>query len=302
MTNEPIRQNTNLQDLKDPILITTFASELKGGQTAPSAIAYALGQWDARLATEFEAEDCYIDSRMRPWVRRDGDKTVLDWPQNIVYRVEGEERSFLILVGVEPSLNWRGFVARIGEFAKEHQVGLAVNLKSVPATVPHTLQAPVKAIYSDEAMAEQFGIESLQDQEGPADIGRVLNLYLAEHGVPTIDVYAMEPFYAAAIPDAEAGLSLLHTMEDVFGLEVDTERMEQVALTKRQAIDAAVAGSEQLSEAVAGMEQRANNQRLLAAPEAPAQELDATEVLDDAEAFLRSLRNEPPDQGTEEAS
>jgi hypothetical protein len=302
MPNEPSSQNSNLHDLKDPVLITTFASQLKGGQTAPSAIAYALGQWDARLAKEIEADDCYINARMRPWVRRDGEKTVIDWPQNVVYRVDGEGRSFLFLVGVEPSLNWRGFVARIGEFAKEHQVGLAVNLKSVPATVPHTLQSPVKAIYSDASMAEKFGIESLEDQEGPADIGRVLNLYLAEHGVPTIDVYAMEPFYAAAIPDADACLSLLQTMRDAFGLEIDTERMEQAALTQRQAIDAAVASSERLRETVVALEQRAGGRRLLDAPESAAEELNASDVLGEAEAFLRSLRNDPPGQGSSEAS
>ena len=303
MPIEPINQNTNLQNLKDPVLITTFSSQLKGGQTAPSAIAYGLEQWDARLAAEIDTDDCYINARMRPWVRRDGDKTVLDWPQNVVYRVDGEDRSFLILVGVEPSLNWRSFVARIGEFASEHQVGLAVNLKSVPATVPHTLQAPIKAIYSDEAMVEQFGIEVMEDQEGPADIGRVLNLHLAEQGVPTIDVYAMEPFYATAIPDAEATLSLLRTLHSVFGLNVDTERLEQAALAQRQAIDAAVANSEQLRETVIALEERAGGNRpLLGAPEAPPQELDANEVLDEAESFLRSLRNHPPDQGAEEAS
>ncbi len=295
MTNESINDNTKLEDLKDPVLITTFSSQMvKGGQTAPSALTYALEQWDAELVAEIEADDCYINSRMRPWVRRDGDRTVLDWPQNVVYRVEGDDHTFLVLVGVEPSLNWRSFVSRIGDFAAMHDVKLAVNLKSVPATVPHTLEAPVKAIYSDASMEEEYGVPEMEDQEGPADIGRVLNLHLASQGVPTIDVYAMEPFYAAAIPDAAASLALLRTMQKTFGLYVtNLARLEQLAGVQRQAMDAAVASSEQLQETVVALEQRAGgNQALLASPEAPAVDLDASEILDEAEEFLRSLRSD----------
>jgi hypothetical protein len=40
-------------------------------------------------------------------------------------------------------------------------------------------------------------------------VGRVLNLHLATRGCWTIDLYAMEPFCAAAIPDTGASLSIL---------------------------------------------------------------------------------------------
>lgn len=295
MTFEPVEEGTPLQDLKNPVLITTFASQQKGGQTAPSAIGYALEQWDAELVAQIDADDCYINSQMRPWVRRDGEKAVLEWPQNVVYRVEGEDRSFLVLVGAEPQLNWKTFVARIGEFASQHDVSLAVNVKSVPATVPHTLASPVKAVYSEAAMEAEYGVPELEDQDGPADIGRVLNFHLASKGVPTIDLYAMEPFYAAAMPDAEAGLGLLRALQKTLGLYVtDLARLEQAAAVQRQAIDRAVDQSQQLRDTVAALEERAggSNRALLAAPEQVESNLDATDVLDEAEAFLRSLRGD----------
>jgi hypothetical protein len=185
---EPISEQSPMDELVDPVLVTAFSSQLKGGQTAPSALAYALEQWDARLVTEFDSDGYYVNARMRPWIRRDGDRTVVDWPQNVVYRVDAPERTVLVLIGVEPSLNWRGFVAEVGDFAARHNVGLAVNLKSVPATVPHTLEAPLKAIYSDSALQAEFQIPELEDQDGPADIGRVLNLHLASNGCRTVDI------------------------------------------------------------------------------------------------------------------
>jgi len=294
MSIEPYTQQAHLDGMIDPVLLTAFSSQLKGGQTATAALAYGLEQWDGRLVAEFDGDGYYINARMRPWIRRDGDKTIVDWPQNVVYRVDAPDRTVLLLVGVEPSLDWRRFAAEIGDFAAKHGVQLAVNLKSVPATVPHTLEAPVKAIYSDPALENEFGIEELDDQDGFADIGRVLNLHLASKGIKTVDVYAMEPFYAAAIPDAEASLSLLHAVENLLGLTVDTGRLEQAAEVQRQAIDAAVASSDQLRETVHALEQRVRSaggtgQALLAAPDAE-RELVASEVLSDAEEFLRSLR------------
>ena len=35
----------------------------------------------------------YVDARMRPWVRRDGERTVIDWPSNSVYRVDAPART-----------------------------------------------------------------------------------------------------------------------------------------------------------------------------------------------------------------
>jgi predicted ATP-grasp superfamily ATP-dependent carboligase len=294
MSIKPYTEQTHLDGMIEPVLITAFSSQLKGGQTATAALAYALEQWDGRLVAEFDTDQYYINARMRPWVRRDGDKTVIDWPQNVVYRVDAPDRTVLILVGVEPSMNWRQVVAEIGDFAVKHDVRLAINLKSVAATVPHTLQAPVKAIYSDAAMLEDFAIEELEDQDGFADIGRVLNLHLASNGCKTIDIYAMEPFYTAAIPDAEASISLLMQLQRLLRLPVDTERIDRTAAVQREAIDAAVASSEQLAETVHALEQRARSaggvgQALLAAPDAEG-DLDAADVLNDAEEFLRSLR------------
>lgn len=292
MTMEPIKDQSQFEDMVDPVLLTAFSSDLKGGQTATSALAYSLGQWNARLVAELDTSDYYINARMRPWVRRDGDKTVIDWPQNVVYRVDAPSHTLLILVGVEPSLNWRRFVDEIGKFAAEHGVKLAINLKSVPATVPHTLGSTVRAIYSETGLQEEFAIPELEEPDGPADIGRVLNLHLASQGVRTIDVYALEPFYAAAIPDAEACIRLLHVLEETFELPVDTAQLEQAATAQRQAIDAVVERSEQLRQTVQALEQRAQATALLAAPEATASDLDPSAVVDEAEQFLRSLRGD----------
>jgi hypothetical protein len=289
-----------IPDLKSPVLISAFASDQKGGTTATAALNYALERWDARPVSAFDSEGFYNYARMRPWIRREGDATVIDWPQNTVYRVDGPEHSYLFLIGVEPTMNWREFVTGVGEFAMRMGVETALNLKSVPAMVPHTFDSPVRAIYSSPELKEEYGFQELEDQEGPADIGRVLNLHLASQGCRTVDLYAMEPFYAAAIPDAGASLSLLNALRSGFDLAVDTEPLKRAAETQRQAIDTAVSSSEQLRETVARLERRvgtnlglSSGERLmLAERDDPADDLNAISVLNEAESILRNLKPE----------
>jgi hypothetical protein len=298
MSNLLVRERNIIRDLKEPILLTAFSSREKGGATAASALAYAVAEWQAQPVADFDAEACYHDARMRPWVRHEGDKTVVDWPENIIYRVDAPNHSYLVLIGVEPSLNWRQYVASIGDFATSLGVRTAVNLKSVPAMVPHTFDAPLRAIYSSPELKEEYGFHELEDKEGPGDIGRILNLHLASIGCRTIDLYAMEPFYAPGIPNAAASLSLLRALKDGFDLTVDVESVMQAAELQREAIDAAVSSSEPLRETVSAMERRpglagdsAEGEPPLALDgRAPQSELEASDVLNEAEEILRSSR------------
>ena len=299
MLEQPIRERAVIGNLKDPILITAFNSMQKGGATAGSALGYAIGQWQAEPVATFDADECYNFARLRPWVSRGEHGTEVNWPQNVVYRVDGPDHSYLLLLGVEPSLNWRRFVSGIVEFAVRMGVRTAVSLKSVPAAVPHTVGSPVRAICSSQDMYNEFGFEELEDQDGPADIGRLLNLQLASSGCRTIDLYALEPFYAAATPDAFACISLLRALEQGFDLAVDLASLEQAADTQRRAIDAAVSTSEQLRETVAALESRFLNAGrqseaigLLEAPPAGAETagpLEYDDVLGQAEAILREF-------------
>ncbi len=298
MSSQPISERTLIPDLKDPILLTAFSSQWKGGATAASALAYAVEHWDAEPVAEFEAKAYYNDALMRPWVRLEGDKPIVDWPQNVVYRVDGPDHSYLVLVGVEPSFNWREFVVSIGDFATRLGIRTAINLKSMPAMVPHTLDVPVRAIYSTPELIEEYGFRELKDKDGPGDIGRILNLHLASNGCRTIDLYASEPFYAAATPNAGAGLSLLRALKEGFNLAVDLERLREAAEMQRRAIDAAVSSSDQLRETVIALEQRAGLAGDLGegeppssiVSEAPENELEASEVLAEAEEILRASR------------
>src|SRR4051812_21716560 len=106
-----IQERVVLPQLRDPVLITAFAAAHKGGGTAVGALGYLLSQWNAQQVAEFDAEECYNYGRIRPQVQRRDGAAVISWPSNTVYLVSppDSEQTFIVLVGVEPSMHWRSF-------------------------------------------------------------------------------------------------------------------------------------------------------------------------------------------------
>src|SRR6188474_3818203 len=100
--NGSVQERAILPTLKDPVLISAFASPQKSGSTAASALSYLAQQWNATPVTEFGAEHLYSYSRIRPQLvsTADGER-MLQWPTNTVYlaQPEGIDHSFLILIG-----------------------------------------------------------------------------------------------------------------------------------------------------------------------------------------------------------
>jgi predicted ATP-grasp superfamily ATP-dependent carboligase len=298
LSNVVVRERAFLDDLREPILITAFSSMQKGGATGPAALGYALEQLEARPVAEIDAMECYNFARMRPWVRREGETTVVDWPRNVVYRYEAPEQTVLALVGVEPTLNWPGFVSAIADFAQRAGVETAVNLKAVGAVVPHTSPSPLRAIYSQPDLISEFGVPVLDEQDGPGDIGRILNLQLAASGCRTVDVYACEPFYSTFAPDANASLALVKTVQRIIGAEIDSTDLEATRDMQRQAIDMATQQSQQLHETVHAVDQRAREAGFIDNPRLQLNEpnaIEASDVLAEAESILGSLRPGGPE-------
>src|SRR5436309_1067428 len=106
-----IQERVVLRNLNDPILITAFASPQKGGGTAKWALSHVVENWNATPVAELDADDCYDYGQIRPRMRIVAGRTEIDWPSNQVYLAspEGSHRSFLLMLGIEPSHKWKEF-------------------------------------------------------------------------------------------------------------------------------------------------------------------------------------------------
>jgi proteasome assembly chaperone (PAC2) family protein len=279
---EAIHERTTVPTLRDPVMISAFSAPYKGGATAATALSHLLAQWDAQQVAEFEADECYNYARMRPQVQTVDGQKVVSWPTNAVYLVNPPEagRSFLILIGMEPSMRWRSFVKGIADFALRLGVKTSVALRAAPGAVSHRQPSHLVGIYSDPVLAEEFGIEASDLPDGALDIGALLNLTLKEAGCRTADIVALEPYYTAGLPDAKAALALLSALSSAFNFAVPAEQLTGAAKAQFEAIEAMVASSEDVQALVQSLERRTSG--LL--EEAAAPNMHSGELLTDADA------------------
>lgn len=284
-----VHERAILGDLKDPVLIAAFATPTKAGSTAASALNYLAQQWRARPVAEFEAERLYSYARVRPQLvtAEDGTRS-LQWPSNTVYLAEpeGADRSFLLLIGVEPSFGWQDLIGRIESFCQRAGVTLAVMLHAAPASVSHRQeQTPVAAVYGSQELQASFGLPATVFHDGPMSFGAVLSLHLNAAGIGTVDLIALEPFYTPGLPDARAAIALVRILDRQFGTTTPLDSLREMADNQREVYDRAVASSEQLTSLAASLDKAAGGPMLLQGEQAP---LSLSEVMEEVEHILGS--------------
>jgi hypothetical protein len=284
-----LREKVSLPELKDPVLISAFTTNAKGGASGTSTLAYLLTQWDAQPLAEFEA-DLYNLSRIRPQVRQDGDKRVIDWPTNLVYLANppGADRSFLILIGIEPSFGWKGFVADIAEFAQRAGVRSAVSVRALPAGTSHRQPVSLQALYSSDSLSRTWRLAGGSGAQGPLDVGMLLSMQLQAIGCETVDIFALEPYYVPAMPYAATSIALIDAIDDAFGLDTPTLQLAEMDAAQQTAINSFLEQSKELQAVVGGIEASRNGAYLLghAGEVQEALPLDPQEVIGDIEAML----------------
>jgi len=296
-----IQERVTLPTFVDPVLITAFTTPNKGGATASWAMGNLMSECNAQLVAELDAAECYNYGRMRPKFERRDNGAEIEWPTNLIYAAtpEGSDRTFLFLVGVEPTHNWQCFAEAVAAFARRAGVRTAVSLRSTPGWVSHRETAPVFAIYSNEEQRARFGTPILPMHEGAADIGMAINIALRAAGCDVVDLFVVEPFYTPGMPCASAAVVMLDTLRHAFRVSYDGHALEDVARAQDQTFDQLLSSSPELRESVEAIESRAGRRLSdvgfpLSTPQHVA--LDRSEppvdqVVNEVENFLRAQRS-----------
>ena len=283
-----VQERAILKNLKDPVLLAAFATPTRSGSTAASALSYLAQHWQAEPVLEFEAERLYDYGRIRPQlVTTEEGERHLQWPTNTVFLAnpEGVERSFLLLVGVEPSFGWQDFIEQIQAFCRRTGVKTAITLHSAPAGVSHRQPTPIVAVYGSPELESKLGLPQTAFHDGPLNFGAVLSLHLNAAGCQTADLIALEPFYTPGLPDAQAAVALIGIIDRHFGTRTPLESLAETAASQQEVYDRAVAGSEQLTALAERFEQSAAEPMLLDEGAADS-ELSLKEVMDEVDQIL----------------
>jgi proteasome assembly chaperone (PAC2) family protein len=243
--------------LIDPVLVVALEGWIDAGLGAAGAVAALLETSPTELIAAFDT-DALIDYRSRrPTLRiADGVHDRTRWP-TIELRAGRDRagRDFCLLVGAEPDLRWRAFVAEVVGLAAELGVRLAVGLGAFPAPVPHTRPVKVAATAPPESehLLARVGVVRATI-EVPAGAWGALEEAFGAAALPAVGLWARVPHYVAGMPFPPASAALLETLGRVADLELDLTEVRQAGDRTLRRVDELIAKSRDHAEMVRELE------------------------------------------------
>lgn len=157
-----------------------------------------------------------------------------------------EFANLFILLGIEPALRWRAFVAEILEIIEDRDIQAVIFVGSMIADAPHTRPIKVMTFSQHEDVRHQFDVEK-SDYEGPVGILTVLSQSLEEMNVPTVNLWAQVPAYVHQSPSPKVTLALLTEIERILGIEFDHGTLAEEAFAWERGIDEIAEGDEEMT-------------------------------------------------------
>jgi hypothetical protein len=248
-------------DLIAPTFVAAFDGWVDAGSAATTALERLLD--DAVDVATFDPDALFDYRARRPTLQIvDGRLAELTWPELVVRRVSFSERDLLVLAGPEPDDRWQAFATAVVELARRLGVVEWVSLGAIPAAVPHTRDVPILGTTSEPGRLRG------DVQPGPAGLLRVpaaaisvLEMAMAEGGIPAVGYFAQVPHYVSG-PYPAASLALLEALARHLGIDLPTGDLADESGQLRTRLDTATALEETTRTYVERLESMVDEQRL----------------------------------------
>ncbi|WP_138442782.1 proteasome assembly chaperone family protein [Sinomonas susongensis] len=213
------------------VMLAAFEGWNDAGEAATEAIRAIKRQFGAQKVGAIDADDYYDFQFTRPTVRRSGSgRRRIRWPSTRVStaRLEGFPINLVFVQGTEPSYRWRGFTEELMEYVEDLDVDYLIVVGALLADVPHSRPIPVTATSEAGDLRERLNLEASQ-YEGPTGIVGVFADAADHHGIPTVSLWAAVPHYVAQAPSPKAQLALMHRIEELIQVPLETNELAEDA-------------------------------------------------------------------------
>jgi predicted ATP-grasp superfamily ATP-dependent carboligase len=219
------------EDQRITVMLAAFEGWNDAGEAASDALRYLNKLWGGKKVASIDADEYYDFQFTRPTVRRtaSGERKI-KWPSTRIYKASapGTNVDVIFIQGTEPSYKWRAYTAELLVHAEALHVDYVVLVGALLADVPHSRPIPVSTSTDDSALRERLNLEASQ-YEGPVGIVGVLSEVSLLAGIPTVSLWAAVPHYVAQAPSPKAQLALLHRIEELLQVPLDTHELAEEA-------------------------------------------------------------------------
>ncbi|MBT2550168.1 PAC2 family protein [Arthrobacter sp. ISL-65] len=213
------------------VMLAAFEGWNDAGEAASDALRYLNKLWGGKKVASIDADEYYDFQFTRPTVRRtaSGERKI-KWPSTRIYKASAPDTNVdvIFIQGTEPSYKWRAYTAELLVHAEALHVDYVVLVGALLADVPHSRPIPVSTSTDDSVLRERLNLEASQ-YEGPVGIVGVLSEVSLLAGIPTVSLWAAVPHYVAQAPSPKAQLALLHRIEELLQVPLDTHELAEEA-------------------------------------------------------------------------
>ncbi|MGH7843605.1 MAG: PAC2 family protein [Candidatus Binatia bacterium] len=244
--------------LRHPVLIIAFAGWNDAGAAATTAVRYLTEQLVASKLASIDPEEFYDFSVQRPQVRLvEGTERKIHWPSYDFYHGPGigTERDFILGLGAEPALRWKGFCASLLRVARDCKVEMIVSLGAYLDEVLYTRPVPLTGASTDEKLMTELDLLPSRYQ-GPTGIVGIIGEACRQEGIPHASLWAALPHYLPATPNPRGALALVLRLTQWLGLRMDTGPLERAAADFQGKVNEAVNSDPNLSAFIRELKKR----------------------------------------------
>ncbi|HEY8754156.1 MAG TPA: PAC2 family protein [Arthrobacter sp.] len=221
------------------VMLAAFEGWNDAGEAASDSLRYLNRAWGGKKVASIDADEYYDFQFTRPTVRKtaSGERKI-KWPSTRIYKASAPASNVdvIFVQGIEPSYKWRAYTAELLVHAEALKVDYVVLVGALLADVPHSRPIPVSTSSDDTALRERLNLEASQ-YEGPVGIVGVLSEVSLLAGLPTVSLWAAVPHYVAQAPSPKAQLALLHRVEELIQVPLDTHDLADEAAAWERGVD-----------------------------------------------------------------
>jgi predicted ATP-grasp superfamily ATP-dependent carboligase len=266
-----------------PVLVHQLDGFVDAGQAGRLLSAHLLEQLDHEVLAEFDHDQLHDYRSRRPAMIFDTNrwKSYADLHLRLYRVVDEQDEVFLLLAGPEPDVQWERLASAVIGLIEQFGVRLTVSVHGIPMAVPHTRPVTLTAHATDSELVQ--GYRSWIDRvEVPASFTGLLEFRLGQLDRKAMGFAAHVPHYLAQAAFPEATLTLTRSLNQATGLAVPLEPLEKASATNLADIAAEMAGSAEVQELVATLEQQYDSLQADDAERVPS----ADEIAAEFERFL----------------
>lgn len=245
------------EDGRGPVLVHGLQGFSDAGQAIQGVSEHLRETLDSQLIVEFDVDELVDYRSRRPHLKYSFDRfSDYDEPTIQMHAVTAADgSSFLLLSGLEPDLKWDGFTSSVIDLAATFGVRMSIGLGAMPLGVPHTRPTNSSAHASDVDLIQGFTAWP-GEFSVPGNVTSLLELRMAEHGIPSAGFTVHVPQYLSQTAYPAAVLNLVDNISRLADLELPTAGLEKAAEEFTAQVDAQIEHNPEVRTAVELMEKQ----------------------------------------------